>query len=62
GGGGGGSVDVFVDVTVKLERTSANAVRALKKFVLCRVSTEILRLGEGTFLLAMLSAYFYQQR
>nr|GEY26793.1 hypothetical protein [Tanacetum cinerariifolium] len=41
GGGGGGSVDVVLVVTVKLEETSANAVRALKKFVLCRVSTEI---------------------
>ncbi|GJX56490.1 hypothetical protein Tco_0286387 [Tanacetum coccineum] len=39
GGGGGGSVDVVLVVAVKLERTSADAVRALKKFVLCRVST-----------------------
>nr|GEX47702.1 hypothetical protein [Tanacetum cinerariifolium] len=41
GGGGGGSVDVVLVVAVKLEGTSANAVRALKKFVLCIVSTEI---------------------
>nr|GEX97225.1 hypothetical protein [Tanacetum cinerariifolium]GEZ25289.1 hypothetical protein [Tanacetum cinerariifolium]GEZ25299.1 hypothetical protein [Tanacetum cinerariifolium] len=41
GGGGGGSVDVVLVVAVKLEGTSANAVRALKKFVLCRVSKEI---------------------
>ncbi|GJT77479.1 putative ribonuclease H-like domain-containing protein [Tanacetum coccineum] len=39
--GGGGSVDVVLVVTVKLEGTSADAVGALKKFVLCRVSTEI---------------------
>nr|GEV04325.1 hypothetical protein [Tanacetum cinerariifolium] len=38
GGGGVGSVDVVLVVTVKLKGTSANAVRALKKFVLCRVS------------------------
>ncbi|GJY67321.1 zf-CCHC domain-containing protein [Tanacetum coccineum] len=41
GGGGGGSVDVVSVVVVKLERASADAVRALKNFVLCRVSTEI---------------------
>ncbi|GJW11527.1 hypothetical protein Tco_1577354 [Tanacetum coccineum] len=41
GGGGGGSVDVVSVIAVKLEGTSANAVRDLKKFVLCRVSTEI---------------------
>nr|GEV38694.1 hypothetical protein [Tanacetum cinerariifolium] len=35
-GGGGGSVDVVLVVAVKLEGTSTNAVRALKKFVLCR--------------------------
>nr|GEX30561.1 hypothetical protein [Tanacetum cinerariifolium] len=33
GGGGGGSVDVVLVVAVKLEGTSANAVRALKKFI-----------------------------
>ncbi|GJX60707.1 hypothetical protein Tco_0292097 [Tanacetum coccineum] len=41
GGGGGGSVDVVLVVAVKLEGTSADEVRALKKFVLCKVSTEI---------------------
>ncbi|GJW09335.1 hypothetical protein Tco_1575162 [Tanacetum coccineum] len=41
GGGGCGSVDVVSIVAVKLEGTSADAVRALKKFLLCRVSTEI---------------------
>ncbi|GKB28040.1 hypothetical protein Tco_0867441, partial [Tanacetum coccineum] len=37
GGGGGRSVDVVSVVVVKLERASANAVRALKNFVLCRM-------------------------
>ncbi|GKB80491.1 hypothetical protein Tco_0947386 [Tanacetum coccineum] len=41
GGGGGGSVDVVSVVAVKLEGTSTDAMRALKKFMLCRVSTEI---------------------
>ncbi|GKE26612.1 hypothetical protein Tco_1441996, partial [Tanacetum coccineum] len=41
GGGGGGSFDVVSVVAVKLEGTPVDAVRALKKFVLCRVSTEI---------------------
>ncbi|GJW50120.1 hypothetical protein Tco_0091471, partial [Tanacetum coccineum] len=41
GGGGGGSVDVVSVVIVKLEGASADAVRALKNFVLCRVSTEL---------------------
>ncbi|GJX21163.1 hypothetical protein Tco_0223840 [Tanacetum coccineum] len=41
GGGGGGSVDVVSVVAVKLKGTSADAVRALKKFVLCRVSIKI---------------------
>ncbi|GKD21794.1 hypothetical protein Tco_1223497 [Tanacetum coccineum] len=36
GGGGGGSVDVVLVVAIKLEGTSADAVRALKKFVLCK--------------------------
>ncbi|GJZ94470.1 hypothetical protein Tco_0666673 [Tanacetum coccineum] len=40
-GGGGGSVNVVSVVVVKLEGASADAVRALKNFVLCRVSTEI---------------------
>ncbi|GJW93229.1 hypothetical protein Tco_0172901 [Tanacetum coccineum] len=41
GGGGGGSVDVVSVGSVTLEGTSADAVRALKKFVVCRVFTEI---------------------
>ncbi|GKF76170.1 hypothetical protein Tco_0225614 [Tanacetum coccineum] len=40
-GGDGGSVDVVSVVSVMLEGTSADAVRALRKFMLCRVSTEI---------------------
>nr|GEZ98559.1 hypothetical protein [Tanacetum cinerariifolium] len=41
GGSGGGSVDVVLVIVVKLEGTSTNVVRALKKFVLCKVSTKI---------------------
>ncbi|GJW47433.1 hypothetical protein Tco_0079079 [Tanacetum coccineum] len=41
GGGGGGSVDVILVVAIKLEGTSVDVVRALKKFVLCKESTEI---------------------
>nr|GEY02051.1 hypothetical protein [Tanacetum cinerariifolium] len=37
GGSGGGSVDVVLVVVVKLEGTSTNVVRALKKFVLCKI-------------------------
>ncbi|GJQ99055.1 hypothetical protein Tco_0522040 [Tanacetum coccineum] len=36
GGSSGGSVDVVSVVVVKLERASADAVRALKNFVLCK--------------------------
>ncbi|GJW25400.1 hypothetical protein Tco_0039211 [Tanacetum coccineum] len=42
GCGGGGSVEVVSVVTVKLEGTPADAVRALKKLVYFRLSTTIL--------------------